>query len=351
MMLNRKSLPRLLMIACLVAIGLGAARPAAAADQLVDRTLCVFDPIGANGFIYQSMKKYVTAALNWGVRFHPKPYSNEAVAASDFKAGHCDAIEMTGNRNILFVKFAGSLDMAGGLQTYKAEHLAIKVMSSPAAAKYMRQGPYETVGVAPGGKVFLYSQTKEGLASLKKAAGKKIAVMSFDEQASTLVNVVGATPVPSSIATFGPKFNNGSVDYAYAPSFAYKALELYKGLGKKGGIADFVLAHLSLQIDIRWKRFPDGFGQKSRQWVLHKMWQPGVRRDKQYDAAIPDHYWVHINKKRSKKYRRMFRETRQRLWEKNWYSHKMQRLLKKIRCKFDPTLAECSMDTEGGPVG
>ena len=46
----------------------------------------------------------------------------------------------------------------------------------------------------------------------------------------------------------------------------------------------------------------------------------------------------------------MFRKTRQKLWEQGWYSHRMQRLLKKIRCSTDASLAECSQDSEGGPV-
>ena len=333
---------------CALLFALGAVQTASA--KTVTKSLCIYDPIGANGFIYQEMQDYVTAALKWGVHFQPRAYSNEGVAASDFKAGKCDAIEFTGIRNMHFVKFAGSLDMAGGLQTYKEEHTAMQVMSSPKAAKYMQSGPYETVGVFPAGKVFLFAHNKKELASLKQAAGKKIAIMSYDKQARALVNVVGATPVPSSIATFGPKFNNGSVDYAYAPSFAYKALELYKGLGKNGGIADFVLGQLSLQIDIHKKEFPKGFGQQSRTWVLNNMWQPAIRRVKHDDKSIPNHYWVHISGKRAQKYRKIFLHTRQRLWKDGWYNHKMQHLLKKIRCHYNPSLAECSEHYEGGPV-
>lgn len=353
-MYKRSRFTRVWLAVLALGVGLVAVQPANAANSnssgLVDRSLCIFDPIGANGFVYQAMQSYVTAALNWGVRFHPRAYSNESVAAADFKAGRCDAVEITGIRNIHFVKFAGSLDMAGGLQTYKAEHLAIKVASSPKAAKYMQQGKYETVGVFPAGKAFLFAQTKKDLASLKQAAGKKIAVMSYDKQAFALVKQVGASPVPSSIASIGPKFNNGSVDYIYAPSFAYKSLELYKGLGKNGGVADFVLGMLSLQITDYHDRFPEGFGQKSRSWVAKHMWRPAIRRIKHDDAAIPDHYWVHISGKREEKYRTIFQHVRERLWKNNWYSHKMQHLLKGIRCHFKPGLGECSSDAEGGPA-
>ena len=325
-----------------------ALQPAAA--QVESRTLCIYDPIGANGFIYESFQDYVVQARSWGIKLDTRAYTDEAVAAKDFKAGECDMAAVTGIRTIQFVKFAGSLDMAGGLQTYEQEKTAIEVMSSPKAADYMKQDGYEVVGVVPLGKAFLFSSDKRYLDSLDALAGKKIAVMSYDKQASTLANVAGASPVGASIASFGPMFNNGSVDLAYAPSFAYNALELYKGLGENGGIADFVLGMLSGQLIVHQDRFPDDFGQKSREWVFNNMYESTMRRVKNADAEIPDKYWVRISGERDKNYREMFRETRQELWDQNWYNHRMQHLLKKIRCSSDPSLAECSLDSEGGAV-
>lgn len=339
-------------LACLslgaFALAAGMLQPAAAADKT--RTLCIYDPIGANGFVYQSFQDYIVQARSWGVKLEPKAYTDEAVAAKDFKSGKCDMAALTGVRDIHFVKFAGSLDMAGGLQTYKQEKTAIQVMSSPKAAKYMQQDGYEVAGVLPLGKAFLFARKRHNLDSLQKLAGKKVAVLNYDKQASTLANVAGASPVGTSIASLGPKFNNGSVDYAYAPTFAYDALELYKGLGDNGGIADFVLGMLSGQLVFHQDRFSDDYGQKSRTWVFKHMYDSTMRRVKQDDQKIPDKYWVHISGERDKKYRKMFRKTRQKLWDEGWYSHKMQHMLKKIRCSTDPSLAECSLDSEGGPA-
>jgi hypothetical protein len=333
------------LLACAIVAPAGMASPAA-----VERSFCIFDPVGANGFVYHEMRAYVAAALHWGVKLDPRPYTDEGIAAADFKAGKCDAVGFTGIRNMKFVRFAGSLDMAGGLRTYREEATAIKIISTPQAAKYMRQGNYEVAGVAPGGKIFLFAQTKSDLAGLQQAAGKKVAVLSYDKQASAITRLVGASPIPASIASLGPKFNNGSVDYVYAPAYAYQALELYKGLGKKGGVADFSLAMMSLQMDIHWKRFPKGFGQKSRTWAVRNLLPRALRLVKKYDQEIPDHYWVHISGARAKKYRRLLVQARQRLWDDHWYNHKMQHLLKKIRCHYHPSLGECSESTEGGPA-
>ncbi|MBS62500.1 MAG: RND transporter [Salinisphaera sp.] len=314
------------------------------------RSLCIYDPIGANGFIYQSFQDYVVQAREWGIKLNARAYTDEAVAANDFKAGKCDMVGITGIRAIHFVKFAGSLDMAGGLQSYDQVKTAIKVMSSPKAADRMSEDGNEVVGVVPLGKAFLFARDKSYLESLDTVAGKKIAVMSYDKQASTLANVAGASPVGASIASFGPMFNNGSVDLAYAPSFAYNALELYKGLGEQGGIADFVLGMLSGQLIIHEDKFDEGFGQKSREWVFNNMFDSTLRRVKNADEEIPDKYWVNISGDRDANYREMFRNTREQLWEQNWYDHEMQHMLKKIRCSSDAGLAECSQDSEGGAV-
>ncbi len=349
-MIQRLTYPMAAAALGLFMLAAGAAQPAAAQEDVKQRSLCIYDPIGANGFIYQSFESYIVQARDWGIDFDARAYTDEAVAAADFKSGKCDAVGITGIRAIHFVKFAGSLDMAGGLQTYDQLHTAIKVMSSPKAAEHMQQDGYEVAGVVPLGKAYLFARDKDNLDSLDALAGHKIAVMSYDEQASTLARVAGLSPVPASIATFGPMFNNGSVDLAYAPSFAYNALELYKGLGEEGGIADFVLGMLSGQIVVHQDRFADDFGQKSRTWVLNNMYEPTMRRVERADADIPDKYWVEISGERDAKYRNMFRETRVELWERDWYSHRMQHLLKKIRCSSDPSLAECGMDSEGGPV-
>ncbi|HEU0195967.1 MAG TPA: putative solute-binding protein [Nevskiaceae bacterium] len=337
-----------MVVAGALAAGMTPAQPAAAAT--VTRSFCIYDPIGANGFIYQSYQPYIVQALNWGVKLVPKPYTDEIVAMADFSSGKCDMVEVPGINNIHLEKFAGSLDMLGGLRSYKGLHTAIEVMSSPKAAKLMTQGDVETVGVLPAGKVFLYARDRANLLDFSHNTGKKVAILDGDQQAITFANVFGVSAVPASLVTFGPMFNNGSVDFAYAPAFAYQALELYKGLGTKGGVATYVLGNLTTQTDIHKNRFPSNYGQASRTWTVQHMWADTMRRVRAEDASIPKKYWVHIDAAQTKKYNALTVATRQRLWQENWYSHTMQKLLKHIRCHNDPAMAECSMDTEGGPA-
>jgi hypothetical protein len=326
---------------------LGAAVPACAAG--VSRTLCVFDILGANGDVYQLMKQYAVAAQQWGVDFQLKPYTDESTARDDFKAGKCDAAEITGIRNRGLVKFAGSLDMMAALPTYSDLHTAIAAISSPKAAPYMREGDYETVGVAPLGAAYLFGHSREHLADWKKLAGSTISVMSYDQQAIQMVRFVGGSVVPATISTFASMFNNGSVQLCYAPAFAYSALELYKGLGKNGGILRYNLGILTAQIDIHYKQFPTGFGDKSRAWVYQNLWDPAMRVIKKAEANIPARYWVDLDAKQKANYQQMFAGVREKLWKANVYSHRMQTLLKRIRCRSNPSDPECSTNMEGPP--
>lgn len=334
----------------LLAAGMLAASLPAAAEP-VQRSLCVFDIIGSNGDVYQMMKDYAVAAQGWGVDFQLRPYTDESTAKADFQAGECDAVVITGIRNREIVKFAGSLDMMAATPSYTAQRTAIAAMSSERAADYMREGPYETVGVINMGKVYLFARDDDWLDSWKDLAGKKVATISYDDQARQMVQHVGGTVVPASISTFATMFNNGNVDVAYAPAYAYTALELYKGLGDDGGILDYNLGILSAQINIRHERFPQGFGAQSRQWVAANLWDDSMRVIEKSEAQIPDQYWYEPDDEAAREYNRMFADVRQTLFEKNVYSRKMQYMLKKIRCRENAGNPECSKDTEGGPAG
>ena len=54
-----------------------------------------------------------------------------------------------------------------------------------------------------------------------------------------MVESVGAQPIPSEITDFVKKFNSGQVDAIAAPAYAYKPLEIGKGVGVKGAIFTF----------------------------------------------------------------------------------------------------------------
>lgn len=314
------------------------------ADAPIQRTLCVWDLMGANGDTYSLMKDYRIAAKEWGIDLKLKAYSDEKIATEDFRVGQCDAAVITGLRAKPFNTFAGSLESIGSIPTYKHLKMVVSTLGSPKAANLMQQGNYEVAGLMPMGSAYFFLADRS-IDEVGKLAGKKIAVFDYDKSQSQLVQRVGAQAVPSDISNFGSKFNNGVVDIIVAPATAYRPLELYRGLGKGGGIPDFVLAQVFLQVVTRKERFPDGFGQQSRQY-LSSQFDRVLAMVTRYERDIEPKYWLHIPDEDRPRYFAMMREARIDLTKNGTYDKRMMSLLKKVRCQVEPQNAECSENLE-----
>ncbi len=312
----------------------------ATAVQAETKKMCVFDLLGANGSTYSQMKDYKTAALNWGVEIELKPYSSERVAAEDFKSGLCDAVIFTGIRARQFNSFTGSLDAIGAMPTYGHLKSVITTISSKKAAKLMFIDPYEVAGIFPAGAAYMFVNDRT-IDTVGELAGKRIAILDSDPAQVEMVSFVGASPVGTSIANMFSKFNNGSVDVTYGPAIVYEAMELYKGLEPHGGVIDFSLVQLTMQVLIRKAGFPEGYGQKSREYTLEQF-DTSEALIKRYERKIPEKLWILISEQDKAKYLEVFRQSRLRLREKGIYHAKALKLMRMVRCKKDPQQAECT---------
>lgn len=303
-------------------------------------TFCVFDPVGTNGPAFAYARDYAVAAKAWGVNLELRAYTNEALASEDFKAGQCDGAAISALRGRQFNQFVGSLDSIGSVPTYKHLRVMIEAMSSPKMADLMTSGQFEVVGILPVGAAYVFVRDRS-INSIEKAAGKKIAVLDFDKSQAKLVQKMGAQPVASEIINFGAKFNNGQVDIIAAPAVAYQPLELYKGLGTTGAIYRFPLIQLTADLLIRKDRFPADFGQKSRAYIATQF-DRAVTVVGQAEKVIPEKYWLDIPDADKVKYVSLMREARIQLTKEGFYDPRMISMLKKVRCKVDPSLGECS---------
>lgn len=308
------------------------------------QTACVFDLLGTAGDSYAMMKDYVLAAKGWGADITLKPYTDERVAAEDFKAGQCDLVSITGMRGRQFNSFTGSIDALGAIPTNQIGKAVMSLMASPKLASDMVGNGYEIAGVVPLGSAFLLVNDR-AINTLAKAAGKKIAVLDYDKAQAKMVQKVGAQPVSADITTFGGKFNNGQVDIIGAPAIAFKPLELYKGLGTKGAIVKFPIAQISGNVIIRQNKFPAGYGQKSREWIAGQL-PRAMDLINKTEAAIPAKYWMEIPANDKVGYVKLMREARIDLTKEGIYNKKMMSLLKKVRCQQDSSSFECALNDE-----
>jgi hypothetical protein len=308
------------------------------------QTMCVFDLLGAQGENYTMMKDYVVAAKQWGVNLTLKPYTDERIAAEDFKAGQCDAVTLTGMRARQFNDFTGSIDSIGGLPSNAATKMIITLMANPKLAPDMLQNGYEVAGVTTLGSAYIMVRDRK-INSLIKAAGVKFGVLDYDKAQAILVQKVGAQPVSVDLLSVGGKFNNGQVDAIGLPAMAFKPLELYKGLGDKGAIIRFPVIQVTGDVIIRPEKFPASYGQKSRAWIAGLLSRE-MENISKVEAAIEPKYWLDISANDKLGYIKLMREARMDLTRDGIYNKKMMGFLKKVRCALDSHSFECALNGE-----
>lgn len=328
----------------LAAIGLAVLAAGAHAAQK-QYSVCVFDPVGANGDAYNVVNDYALEARGQGVDLNLKPYTDESVALGDFLSGQCDILAATDLRTRRFNRFTGTISAVGAIPNYKELKTVLMTLATPKAAKYMTSNGYTVVGIFPLGAGYLFVDNKN-INSAAKLAGKRIATLSYQKDAIHMVKYVNATVVPSDITNFGSKFNNGQVDACYAPAYAYKALELYKGIDDKGGVVKYPLAQLTMQLVTKAGTFDAATAQKLRQDAAN-LYGEAMNIIKRNEKQIPAKDWIHISKQDIKGYQEMFRHNRIELRDgtngaPKVYSGKMLTFLRKVRCKYDPTNSECT---------
>lgn len=316
----------------------------AAADEPVERVLCVFDPSGAVGDAYQMMEDFQTAALEWGVRFDMRPYTDERTASEDFNAGICHAVLLTGVRARQYNIFTGTIEAMGALENYDLLQQVLGLLANPRAAERMVSGDYETVAVFPAGAVYLLLRDRS-LSSITQLAGKRISTIDFDPAAVAMVDRIGASMVPADIGTFAGMFNNGSVDVCYAPATAFRPLELARGLESGGAVVRYPLSQLTLQVIARSADFPEGFGNSARAYAFENYDQM-MGLITRSDEDIPEEYWLDVADEDRQSYDTVFREVRIQLRDDGIYDGTMLTLLRRVRCQADGSRAECADQLE-----
>lgn len=304
------------------------------------RKICIWDIAGRNGPVFQAAMEQRALALEYGINLEMVPFTNEAVMIEDLKAGRCDAALMSGFRARTFNLYTGTIDAIGAVPDVEHMRTLLEVLAHPSQAGHMVHGDYVIMGIYPAGAAHIFVNDKR-INTLAKAAGKKVAVLDYDPTQAEMVASIGATPVPSDIVSAPNKFNNGVVDILAAPLVAYELLELYKGMEPDGGIIDYPLAQMSMQLIGRLDKFPNEIAQLIRE-ASFEAFDRIRARVKVEEDRVPEHWWIHIPEADREEYEGMMRDARVRLRADGYYSGEMLDLERRIRCKYDASRGECS---------
>lgn len=353
-------------------------------DQIPKQvTLCVYSPSGEHGEAFEQATSYLTEiprivriAKQYGVNMNVtrpsnlqmnlsfdypklkksastlvslKVYTNESVLTEDFRSKRCDGAGISNLRAKQFNKFVGSIDAIGAVQTYKQLTAVIQTLANPKFDEKMINKDFEVVGVVPLGGAYIMVGDRN-INTLAKAAGKKIAVLQFDETQKKLVQNVGGQPVAVDLLTVGPKFNNKEVDIMAAPAILFEPMELRRGMTDKsgkvvGGIIKFPVIQVTGTLIMHRNKFPAGMGSIARE-IISKQLTPAFEFVDKLEGRIPEKYWMTLNQSDKPGYIRLMRESRIQMTKEGYYDPDMMKLLKQVRCAQDPSNYECALKDE-----
>ncbi|WP_171501882.1 putative solute-binding protein [Acinetobacter sp. RIT698] len=312
------------------------------------QNVCVFDLLGKAGESYKLMEEWALAAKAWGADINLTVYQSEEAVDKNFKTNKCDAAAMTTMRSREYNKFGGSIDALGGIPNNEIARRAINYALDKRNAKRLvseKNGvKYELAMITPIGIAYIFVKDR-AMNTLEKGKGKKFAYLHYDLAQKVAVERVGAIGVPSDIFNFVKKFNDGEVDAIASPAYAYKPLEIYKGLGSNGAMFTYPVVNVTADLIIKPEQFPEGFGIKSREWAVKQL-PSSFKKIEKMEAEIPAKYKLNVSKDDALRYQKLWREGRIELTKRGVYDPVMMSVLKKARCTVDRTNFECSLAGE-----
>ena len=312
------------------------------------QNVCVFDLLGKAGESYKLMEEWALAAKAWGADINLTVYQSEEAVDKNFKTNKCDAAAMTTMRSREYNKFGGSIDALGGIPNNEIARRAINYALDKRNAKRLvseKNGvKYELAMITPIGIAYIFVKDR-AMNTLEKGKGKKFAYLHYDLAQKVAVERVGAIGVPSDIFNFVKKFNDGEVDAIASPAYAYKPLEIYKGLGSNGAMFTYPVVNVTADLIIKPEQFQEGFGIKSREWAVKQL-PSSFKKIEKMEADIPAKYKLNVSKDDALRYQKLLREGRIELTKRGVYDPVMMSVLKKARCTVDRTNFECSLAGE-----
>lgn len=317
-------------------------------------SVCFFDIQGSSGEFYGRAKDIGLIAQRWNIKAEFKVFTDEVLATETFKAGKCDAAVISTLRARQFNKFMGSVDAVGGVPTYNHMRVLLKTLFDPKLEQFSITEPYQVVGVFPVGAQYLHVRD-QSLNSVEALAGKKVSVMDGDVSLVMMMEKMGLSPTSASIANFARPFNNGEMDALIAPALAYAPYEIHHGLGDKGGIyrtpITQVTASLIINRDILKKKTTDidsrvaAFHAITAEF-LDQLLDRNLVTIERMEKEIPKKYWMTLEPANEQKLQESMRNARIQMTKEGIYDARMMKVLKKVRCKAEPTAAECAMTDE-----
>ena len=302
-------------------------------------TWCIYDAAGHSGSVMQIMKDYSLFAKKWGVHHTLKVFSNEEKALAEFKNKQCDGIAASSFLTREYNHFLGTTGAIGLIPDNQTAHQVFAALGEPSLSKHMVQNGYEAVGWIPIGSAYFMVKDRN-INSITHLAGLRIAILREDPSHERMARRVGATPVFVTFSNAASKLIKGEVDVLPAPIYAYRPFELQRGIGIYGGVINFPMSYMSLNLIVRQEAIPKNYGQHSRNWFMAltpRMMQNVFR----WEQSMPKKYWYDIPTSERQSYQRLLTQLRREFIGTRVYNHDFIKLVLEKQCDIDAQYFEC----------
>ncbi|WP_231878229.1 putative solute-binding protein, partial [Oleiphilus sp. HI0117] len=147
----------------------------------------------------------IPRAQAWGLKLKFVAYTEETDVVKQFKAGNCEAAVLTSILSRQFVKFAGTMDAIGAINSEKGLELAIATLSRSRAGKLMIENNYEVVTTFPVGSMYAFVKDRS-IDTIDEFSGQKIAILNNDPQMYKFASLSKSKPVTVTLSNFADKF-------------------------------------------------------------------------------------------------------------------------------------------------
>lgn len=302
-------------------------------------TWCVYDLAGNAGDVMQIMKDYTIAAQNWGIKSNLQVYKNDLKALEAFKNSECQALVASSFLTREYNTFVGTIGAVGLIPNHQVAQQLFLSLGNNAFAHHMTEGNFEVVGWMPVGPAYFMVKDRN-LNSITQLAGRKVGVLKEDPSQERMTRRVGAEPIFMSFENAGKLFLDNKIDILASPIYAYQPLELYKGLGHRGGVINFPISYISLSVIARKNAFPKDYGQKSREWFKSRT--PKMMNNViQWEKSMPNKYWYDIPIADRTSYQRLVAQLRKEFIASGVYNRALISTVLRLHCAQNERYFEC----------
>lgn len=317
------------------------------ADQLVrgkiERSFCVWDPLGRNGPIYATVDDQKLRSLHYGLSLDIRAFTDEKALIAKLKSGECDTALVRGNQVYEFNKFTATLEAPGAVPSTQHLQILSQVIANPKTAKWMEQGDYVIAGVAYlGDSYVIRNGTSKG--TFVGLSRQKLGVPDDDPALVAMAKQLNEKAIVQPPMRAAESFVNRQVDAILAPAVIYHAL-ISGQLNGPIRIMNMPQSLSTMQLVARKDRFMPGLAQLLREDFLFKF-DNYVNRVEAEVRNVPAENWQSVSVGEQQKRNKQLQQLRLAMRDEGIYDARMLKLMRKVRCKIDANADECRLKSE-----